>query len=129
VLDFLDSRQKKLGVVSNTSFSSRILRRELEMHQLLRYFDFVVASADYGVRKPHPLIFSVAIKKMQLDPSEIWFIGNSIDHDVAGANTAGLFSVWYNRLGEESDSHRPDLEVKSWFEFQSILKNLVEHQS
>jgi len=125
-LDYLRSLRIKMGVVSNTSFSGRILERELEKHRLLGYFDFVIASADYGVRKPHPLIFSVAIKRIQLDPGEIWFVGNSSDHDIAGAVSAGLCGVWYNRLGAEHNDHRPDVEVKSWHEFIVILKDLVE---
>ena len=125
-LDYLSSLGIKMGVVSNTSFSARILERELEKHRLLGFFDFVVASADYGVRKPHPLIFSVAVRKMRLDLREIWFVGNSPNQDVAGAGKAGLFSVWYNRPGEEKNEHQPDLEVRSWDEFVAILRGLAE---
>ena len=58
-------------------------------------FEFVIASSDYGVRKPDPLIFRAALSKAGLSPEEVWFCGDQIDADVFGAQAAGIFPVWY----------------------------------
>ena len=56
----LQSYRLKMGVVSNSTFSGPVLEWELEQHNLLAPFAFVISSADYGIQKPHPLIFSAA---------------------------------------------------------------------
>ena len=59
-------------------------------------FEFVIASSDYAVRKPNPLIFQAALAKAGLPPEEVWFCGDQIDADVFGAQAAGIFPVWYD---------------------------------
>ena len=60
VLDDLARRRLPLGVVSNSAFAGNVLCDELERHGLLDRFRFVMASCDYGFRKPHPLLFEAA---------------------------------------------------------------------
>jgi FMN phosphatase YigB (HAD superfamily) len=38
---------------------------------------------------------------------EVWHIGDSLTHDVARAQAAGVFSVWLNRAGREPAAGRP----------------------
>ena len=52
----LTSRGVPIGVVSNTMFSSKAIRWELEQHGLAHFFQFIMTSAEYVVRKPHPMI-------------------------------------------------------------------------
>ncbi|MGH7573467.1 MAG: HAD family hydrolase, partial [Gemmatimonadota bacterium] len=52
---------------------------------------------------------------LQLRPSDVWHVGDSLSTDVAGALTSGISSVWLNRRRQElgpSDPH-PDLEITS----------------
>lgn len=124
LLDYLAYNRITMGVLSNSASEGQILRWELEKHNLLKYFGFVLSSADYGVRKPHHLFFSIGIKKMCLDLEAIWFVGDKIEYDILGANKSGLFSVWYNKKGEANGKIQPDIEISSWSEFLSILKQL-----
>jgi putative hydrolase of the HAD superfamily len=110
-----------LGVVSNSSFSTRTLSWELGRQGLLGAFQFVMSSADYGVRKPHPAIFLTAAAKLGLKPGEIWFIGDSAAADVAGARSAGMTAVWYNRRALSRDDIIPDIEIRSWAELHDYL--------
>ncbi|MGC9313420.1 MAG: HAD family hydrolase, partial [Sediminispirochaetaceae bacterium] len=48
------ARGIRMAVISNTTYRGFVLQRELERMGLLQYFDFVMASADYGIRKPDP---------------------------------------------------------------------------
>ena len=84
-----------LGVVSNSIFSGRILRAELAIHGLLDRLAFVMSSADYGVRKPHPALFSAAVAASGAAPDHTWFVGDSLANDVGGAVQSGLRPVWY----------------------------------
>lgn len=125
VLDFLKINSIKTGILSNTSFSGYLLEEELTKHNLTRYFPFVISSADYGIRKPDPRIFNVAIKKMYLEPVDIWFVGDMLEYDVAGAVQSGLYPVWYNPKGKPKTIECDCLEVKSWREFVENLQSLL----
>jgi putative hydrolase of the HAD superfamily len=115
VLDALERENIPLGVVSNSAFSQKTLSYELDKHDLLDKFDFVMSSADYGFRKPHSMIFKAAVKKLGVNPHKIWFVGNSFKHDVKGAIDSGLNAIWYNRVDETPpDGETNFIEIKSW---------------
>ena len=54
----------------------------------------------------------------------MWQFGDSLAADVAGANAAGLTSVWINRdQGQpHTDDPAPDLEIGSLLELEPYLK-------
>jgi putative hydrolase of the HAD superfamily len=124
VLDFLRKNNIKTGILSNSMFSGNILGEELARHNLIQYFSFVVASSDYGFRKPSPRIFNVVINKIGLRPADIWFIGDKLEYDIKGAVDSGLFPVWYNPTGKSGALECECLEVKSWREFMEKIKSL-----
>ena len=121
LLDTLKAASIRMGVVSNSVYSGNILEKELEKHDLLDCFDFLMSSADYGFRKPHPKLFSTALGKLELRAADTWFAGDSIKYDVAGAQQMGLFTVWYNRKQASPTSPKPDLKVETWDELTDML--------
>ena len=116
-LDKLADAGIPMAVVSNNSFSERTLRAELERHGLARHFKFVLSSADVSIRKPNPMIFEIAAVRLGVSAQDIWFVGNSNDEDVAGANAAGMTSVL---LGER-DNHeivcQPAISIPVWHDW------------
>src|SRR4051812_25757255 len=50
----------------------------------------VIDSGNVGVMKPDPRIFAVALDLLELDPSEVWYVGDMPAIDVVGARRAGL---------------------------------------
>ena len=91
----LRMRGIRTGVISNLGWSGEALADRL--HRLLpeHTFEFVIASSDYALRKPDPLIFRAALARAGLSPEDVWFCGDQIDADVYGAQAAGIFPVWY----------------------------------
>ncbi len=119
----------RLGVVSNTIYTAAVLEHEMEKQGLASYFEFLLASADYGVRKPDPLLFEVALAKLGLFAGECWYCGNLVDVDVAGARAAGMVPVWYSakderdgRAAEEADN-LPTLALRlsRWEQMTELL--------
>ena len=55
VFEHLETRGIPTGVVSNSAFSSQTIRRELVGQGLADQLSFVMASADYGIQKPHEM--------------------------------------------------------------------------
>ena len=120
-LDFLERHGIRRAIVSNAAFTGSVLEAQLRKNDLLDRFEFLISSCDYGIRKPHPLIFEAALVRLSLEPAEVLFVGDKLEFDVAGANAVGLCSVWYNRLGQDSSDTIPDHEVTSWQEFIELL--------
>jgi putative hydrolase of the HAD superfamily len=122
VLDDLASRGLALGVVSNSMFGAEVLRWELARHGLAAPFRFVMSSADYGLRKPHPSLFQTALARLGLPAEEVWFVGDSYANDVLGASGVGMPAVWYNPPGRPPPEavRAPDAEVRSWGEFRAL---------
>lgn len=110
-----------MGVVSNSSFASATLEQELQVQGIRSHFGFVISSADYGVRKPDPLIFEVALRRLGMEPGQVWFAGDNVGYDIIGARRAGIFPVAYNpRKGipEEAGEHAV---ITSWSQLLQLL--------
>jgi putative hydrolase of the HAD superfamily len=110
-----------MGVVSNSSFSGEVLEYELTKHGLLDYFEFLVSTADYGLRKPHPQIFRVGLQKAGVSPESAWYVGNSLQFDVEGALQVGMTPVWYNRVGQEGTPPEGTFTIDHWSALPPIL--------
>jgi putative hydrolase of the HAD superfamily len=67
--------------------------------------DHIIISEEVGVMKPHPKIFDHATELVDLDRSEILYVGDSLTSDVMGGKKAGWKVAWYtanpSREGEE----------------------------
>ena len=90
------------------------------------YFQFVVLAQDYGIQKPNPQIFEIAIRQAKCTKRQLLHVGDSFQNDIIGAKQAGVKSVWLNRRGENSGTGKqPDFEISSLRELTEILKNFA----
>ncbi len=99
VLEAMRQSGIRLGIVSNTTNPPFMKRQELKLFGLDSYFAFGVYSSEVPFRKPHPSIFKLAIKKMELAPEQILFVGDSYEADIVGAHGVGMATAWLNRQG------------------------------
>lgn len=83
----------KMGIVSNTFLSGRILDRHLAQAGLLDLMEVRVYSSQVGWRKPDRRIFEAALDQADLSPARTLFVGDRPDIDVRGANRVGMISV------------------------------------
>ncbi len=84
-----------MALLSNCSFCAQVIPYELSTHRLATHLNFVMVTADYCGRKPHVLLLETAAARFGIRPVEdIWFIGDRLDTDVAGAQAAGMHAVY-----------------------------------
>jgi HAD superfamily hydrolase (TIGR01549 family) len=116
----------RLAAISNAAFSGRVLLAELSRHGMGRFLRFVLSSADLGVRKPATTIFNVALERLAARPEHAWFIGDTLNEDVAGALDAGLTVFWLNQA--EGVHPPPGCHVlRSWSEFLTVYERVAEN--
>lgn len=125
VLDSLDKHRIKAGILSNSPFNGGVLTEELVKHDLAHRFSFLISSIDYGFRKPHKRLFQIAVRKMSLEPQDIWFVGDKLEYDIRGAIDYGLYPVWYNPEEKPGEIDGEYLEVRSWHEFREKIESVV----
>ena len=95
----LRARGARLAVVSNWDVS---LHDVLERTGLRSLVDAVVISAELGAAKPDPAIFRAALARLGAAPGDALHVGDSVEHDVAGARAAGIEAVLVARDGAEA---------------------------
>lgn len=122
VLPCLNSLQGlgvKMGVVSNIPSDQR-LQSELEAIRLEGYFSVVISSGAVGVAKPNRFIFELAARKIDENPGEVLFVGDSPWRDYHGAMQAGMKSLLIDRRGIYSD-HMDTCRISSLNQIPLIL--------
>ena len=100
VLAELRRRGLVVAVCSNWTWD---LDRALDQCGLADAADVVVTSAQAGVRKPHPRIFSLTLERCGVAPADAVFVGDTWYPDVEGALAAGLRPVHVWRPSEAVD--------------------------
>ena len=83
----LRARGLRLVVVSNANGRLRALFDRLE---LTSWFDHILDSHEWGVEKPDPKLFHLAVEQSGADPSTTVHVGDLYHVDVVGARKAGL---------------------------------------
>lgn len=100
-----------LGLVTNGRPS--IQTPKLDELPFTEMFDVVVFAGHETAPKPNPEPFHRALDQLSIDPNRAVFVGNSLDSDVRGANTAGLRSVWLTDDSHGTSDPAPDHVIGS----------------
>lgn len=111
----------RMGIVSNTTNPGFMKDYEQTLLKLDPYFEFSIYSSEVPYRKPHPSIFQLALARLNLNSSEVLFVGDNLSADVVGAQGVGMPTVWMNRDGKVLPSGViPDYEIKSAAELLTL---------
>ncbi len=106
ILETLGTRYR-LGLVSNYYGNLPSVCEELGIESL---FDSIVDSAVVGVRKPDPLIFSIAMRKLGALSPETAVIGDSYDRDIQPAKSIGCFTIWLRGRSWKIENRQEDAD-------------------
>ncbi len=87
-LSALRDRGMRLAVISNVITRTRVPKALAECG-LAEFFERVVMSSVYGVRKPHPAVFHHTAALLGCAVSDMAYVGDRVNRDVLGARRAG----------------------------------------
>lgn len=132
IIEYINQNGIRSGVISNLGFSGAALARRLKRLLPMNRFEFVIASSEYGLRKPNRILFEIALRKAGLDAGDVWFCGDNPRADVEGAAGAGIFPVWYDseiecEYRDKSKEAPPQCEhlyIREWRELIAVLEGL-----
>lgn len=133
MLEYLKVNRIRTGVISNIGWTGKALAARIGRLLPENEFEFIIASSDYGVRKPNRLLFETALQKAELAPSQVWFCGDNFKCDVEGAHLAGIFPVFYTEKTIKSPYDKQNeslaasfdyLYIHDWRELIKILEDI-----
>ena len=110
-----------LGVITNGPPDTQL--EKLRITGIRAYLDVFVVSGELGMGKPDSGIFHKALEIAQTTPREALHVGDSLASDIAGAKSAGMYTVWVNRrkIAKPQDAPTPDVEIDTLRDLVPLL--------
>jgi len=87
-LEMIKSLRLKMGIVTDAP-REKALQRLNAMH-ITNYFDLIITLDDTGVKKKELKPLKLAMKKLNMLPEEILFVGDSLRRDIEPAKKVGM---------------------------------------
>lgn len=104
----------KLALVTNGS--SEIQRAKIERFKLARFFHHILVEGEYGKGKPEKDVFLSALRNLGTASVDAWMVGDDLERDIAGAQSAGIYAIWVDWRGRglpESTGVKPDRTIRT----------------
>jgi putative hydrolase of the HAD superfamily len=115
----------RLAVVSDAQSAYAV--PELHAVGLLKYFNTIIVSGDYGYRKPDPRLIQKALDALQVRPEQAIFVGNDSYHDIFGAQQVGMKAIFVNsdQGNTSSQTITPDYTISCFAELPQAVNYFV----
>lgn len=123
MLETLKSRGFRLGIISNGADDQNTYTL-IDKAQIRSYFEYIISSAAFGKRKPHPGIFNAALEHFQVPAEQTAMVGDTFEADIIGAQQVGINSIWITRRVQKTvrrSQIRPDAIVSTLSEIPALL--------
>ena len=116
VLESLKKHKVPMGIITNGDSQNQ--NWKLNSKNLSSYFDPIIISGEVGVSKPDLKIFKTAVQRVMEkipeaseNPSDFWYIGDSVNHDIEPSVKMGWNTVFINRTEKKYDIPSCVIEV------------------
>ena len=128
ILELAKKNNVKLGVITNGPSEHQWAKIDALGVEKLIPRENIIVSGDLGIiNKPDVRIFDDMQEKLQLDTESLYYIGDSFENDIVGANNAGWKSIWINRYNKECSPGTEIYEkVENNYELFEIIKKIIE---
>ncbi len=122
-LKALQEKGFRLGLISNAADDENT-QKLLDKGKFRPYFEFVLSSAAFGLRKPHPRIFQTALEHFKIPRKQVVMVGDTFEADIVGSQQVGMKSIWITRRVRQVKKYpffKPDAVVDTLAEIPSLL--------
>lgn len=122
ILSKIKDAGMRIGLVSNTIFPADYHRTEMRQFGLYDFFDFALFSSEEKIRKPGKEIFFRALKLGGSDPEDAVFIGDRMEEDISGPQSAGIRAILKYMDGRD---YPADIEPFETIQNLQELENII----
>lgn len=114
-----------LGLLTNGA--ADLQRFKIQATGLGDYFQEILVAGEIGVGKPDARAYEQMLDRLGVKAENACMIGDHLVRDVAGAQQAGMRTVWLNREGKTPmENICPDWEINSLAILPAILRDARE---
>ena len=119
-LKILKEKKYKLAILSNGTPS--LLKELVSSNNLENMFDDVLSVEEVKTYKPHPNVYSIPIKKYQIEKNQFAYLSANT-WDVSAAGNFGFNAVWVNRNKNIFDNldYKPITEINNLSDLNNLL--------
>lgn len=123
VLVTLRAKGFPTGILTDVPYGMprMFVQRDIAGAGITDWFEVLLTSVEVGVRKPDPTGYLELAKRLNVEPSQMLYIGNEAK-DVIGARRAGALSVFLDRDGSGAN-HGQEFTCSSLTDLFEILKS------
>ncbi len=115
------SHNYRLAVITNGFVSAQVPR--MQAAGIEHFFEEIVVSEAIGFAKPSPEIFHHALSKLDLTPAQVLYVGDSINHDYAGAKEVNIDFCYYNKKNHAlAQEVKPKFMINKLLDFLELVK-------
>lgn len=118
LLDYLKPKYN-IHILSNGFTEMQYIK--METAGLSGYFDKVILSDEVGVNKPHPDLFTHALKEIGVNKDNVMMIGDNLFTDIEGAYNSGIDQIWFNPAHKPVKDFQPTYIVDKLSDIKCIL--------
>ncbi|HET7324193.1 MAG TPA: HAD family hydrolase [Halococcus sp.] len=111
----------RVGLITNGGRATQEVKLDaLDIHDA---FETHVYAGETTPPKPAREPFDRAVTALDATPATTLYVGNSLRHDVAGAQAAGLRTAWFPVEGDGGDhnGHEPDYTFSTLYDLADVL--------
>ncbi len=119
LLVFLKSKRYKIAVT--TGSERNFIEKILKNHSILDYFDVIVSGEEFNSSKPDPECYQITIKKLNLLPSKIIIVEDSVP-GIKAAKTLGCNVFAIKTYLKRNSIFETDKVFKDHFDILKYLK-------
>ena len=127
ILELAKENNVKLGIITNGPSEHQWAKIKALGIESWIGRENIIVSGDYGINKPDVRIFEIMQEKLQLPNDSLYYIGDSLENDIVGANNADWRAIWINRykrkLPEDIEIYKIAENNRELFE---IIKEIFE---
>lgn len=113
-LECLTKQDVSLALITNGE--AWMQREKIDRFDLEKLFKTILIEGELGYGKPEPEFYLRAITDLDLEPKDVWSVGDNLEWEVEAPQKLGIYSIWndYRRNGLPQDSRiNPDRIINS----------------
>ncbi len=113
----------RLGLISNAADDENT-QTLIDKGGFRPHLEFIISSAAFGKRKPHPAIFQAALDYFHVQAKQAVMVGDLMETDILGAHQIGMKSIRITRRAIKTATRihvRPDATVSALSDIPRLL--------
>jgi beta-phosphoglucomutase family hydrolase len=117
VLEVLTNlKERGIPVALASSSTREVIEAVLQKFGIAEFFQVIASGSDVTHSKPHPEIFLLAAKKLNISPDKCIVVEDSTNGTLAAKN-AGMYCIGYKPLENHQELIAASMIIKSFSEF------------